>query len=232
MRNSYLSFLIKNKGRDSGVLTKRRFRKLYFVILCIFTLGIFCNSLYAHSDGSPLSCLGSGVDKYSWRFYAPGNFTCGNLGCHYQYPIGSGKGKFMLFVLDKCEPGEVVDILVSFKQTDTDFHGFQITAQDRYYNRLVGTFVNVGDDEDTQVEAEGNYATHTKKGTQQKFWHVKWQAPPADFWIANPVRFYAMGIEADNDGTAMGDYIYKATRLIIVEQKKEQKKQVRALMKE
>ena len=62
----------------------------------------------------------------------------------------------MLFVLDKCEPGEIVDILVSFKQTDTEFHGFQITAQDSYYgNRLVGTFINVGDDEDTQVEAGG-----------------------------------------------------------------------------
>ena len=28
-----------------------------------------------------------------------------------------------------------------------------------------------------------------------------------------------MGIEADNDGTPMGDYIYKATRLIVVEPK-------------
>ena len=47
----------------------------------------------------------------------------------------------MLFVLDKCAPGEIVDILVSFKQTNTEFHGFQITAQDSYYgDRLVGTF--------------------------------------------------------------------------------------------
>lgn len=233
MRNIYLSFLIKNKGRDSEGFTKRIFKEMYSIILCIFALSMFCNSLYAHSDGSPLACLGAGVDKYSWRIYPPrSTFTCGVLGCHYQYPIGSGQGKFMLFVLDKCEPGEIVDILVSFKQTDTDFHGFQIAAQDRYYNRLVGSFINVGDDEDTQVEAEGLFATHTKKGTKQRFWHVKWQAPPADFQVANPVRFYAMGVEADNDGTAMGDYIYKATRLIIVEQKKEQTKQVQALKKE
>lgn len=107
------------------------------------------------------------------------------------------------------------------KKTATAYHGFQIAAQDRYFNRTVGTFIDVGDDEDTQVEAGGHYATHTKKGTEQKFWHVKWQAPPEDFWVANPVRFYAMGVEADNDGTAMGDYIYTATRLIIVKAKKE-----------
>jgi hypothetical protein len=180
-----------------------------------------------------LVCLGSGFDRYNWRFAAPGTFTCGNLGCHYQYPIDSGKGKFMLFVLDKCEPGEIVDILVSFKQTDTEFHGFQITAHDNYLgNRLVGTFINVGDDEDTQVEAGGRFATHTKKGTSQKFWHVKWQAPSPDFYVSNPVRFYAMGVESNDDGTAMGDYIYKATRLIVVESKKKKKEQVHVLKKE
>ncbi len=93
------------------------------------------------------------------------------------------------------------------------------------------TSINVGDDEDTQVEAVGRFATHTKRGTQQKFWHVKQQSPPADFWVANPVRFNAMGIEANNDETPMGDYIYKATRLIVVEPKKIKKKQIRVIKK-
>lgn len=226
-----------SKGKIRGVgkqrIMKSRLKRINYIMLCIFVSGIFCSSLYAHSDGAPLVCLGSGLDKLNWLLAAPGTFTCGNLGCHYQYPIGSGKGKFMLFVLDKCEPGEIVDILVSFKQTDTDFHGFQITAHDNYLgNRLVGTFINVGEDEDTQVEAGGRFATHTKKGTSQKFWHVKWQAPPADFFVSNPVRFYAMGVESDNDGTPMGDYIYKATRLIVVERKKVIKEQVRVIKKE
>lgn len=195
-------------------------------LLCMLLSTVLCKALYAHSDGAPLNCLGSGVDRINWLFATPGAYTCGNLGCHYQYPVNSGKGKFMLFVLDACEPGDTVDILVSFKKTDTDFHGFQITAQDRYYgNRLVGTFINVGDDEDTQVEGGGRYATHTKKGTQQKFWHVKWQAPPADFPTANPVRFYAMGVESNNDGASMGDYVYTATRLIVVEPKRVKKGQ-------
>ncbi|MDG6027285.1 MAG: hypothetical protein E3K40_11380 [Candidatus Brocadia sp.] len=212
---------------------KSGLKRNFYIILCMFVSGLFCNALYAHSDGAPISCLGSGHDRYSFRFAAPGTHTCGNLGCHYQYPINSGKGKFMLFVLDKCEPGEIVDILVSFKQTDTEFHGFQITAQDNYYgNRLVGTFINVGDDADTQVEAGGRFATHTKKGTKQKFWHVKWQAPPKDFFVANPVRLYAMGVESNNDGTAIGDYIYKATRLLVVERKKGKKEQVRVIKKE
>lgn len=210
----------------------RGLKRIWLIMLFVLVSSIPGKSLYAHSDSAPLSCLGGGLDRLNWMLYPPDNFTCGVLGCHYQYPIGTGKGKFMLFVVDKCEPGEVVDILVSFKQTDTDFHGFQIAAQDRYYNRLVGTFINVGDDEDTQVEASGNYASHTKKGTAQRYWHVKWQAPPENSFVANPVRFYAMGVEADNDGTAMGDYVYKATRLIIVEQRKGQKGQVPTSKKE
>lgn len=208
-------------------------RICYVTLAGIFIMGMLCiPTVYARSDGAPLNCLGAGVDKINVLYTAPSGYTCGILGCHYQYPINSGKGKFMLFVLDKCVPGEIVDILVSFKQTDTEFHGFQITAQDSYYgSRLVGNFINVGDDEDTQVEAGGRFATHTKKGTQQKFWHVKWQAPFSDFFVANPVRFYAMGIEADNDGTPMGDYIYKATRLIVVEPKKAKKGQIQMIKK-
>lgn len=221
------------KDEDKEGFMKSRLKGMHYIMLCIGVLGVLCHSSHAHSDGSPLNCLGSGLDKLNWRLAAPGTFTCGNLGCHYQYPINSGKGKFMLFVLDKCEPNEVVDILVSFKQTDTEFHGFQITAHDNYLgNRLVGTFINVGEDEDTQVEAGGRFATHTKKGTSQKFWHVKWQAPPEDFFVSNPVRFYAMGVESNNDGTAMGDYIYKATRLIAVERKKVKKEQVRVIRRE
>ncbi len=222
---------LRTKG-DMDCYTKVRLKGICFIIILgMFSSSIVCNLTYARSDGAPIACLGAGVDKINVLYTAPSNFTCGILGCHYQYTVNSGKGKFMLFVLDKCAPGEIVDILVSFKQTNTDFHGFQITAQDTYFNRLVGTFINVGDDEDTQVEAGGRFATHTKKGTQQKFWHVKWQAPPPDFWVANPVRFYAMGIEANNDDTPMGDYVYKATRLIVVEPKKIKKEQVRVIKK-
>ena len=52
---------------------------------------------------------------------------------------------------------------------------------------------------------------------------MKWQAPPADFLTVNPVRFYAMGVESNNDDTSMGDYVYTATRLIVVEPKKAKK---------
>ena len=84
----------------------------------------------------------------------------------------------------------------------------------------------MGDDEDTQVEA-GGVATHTKKGTQQKFWHVKMAGAFFGLFVANPVRFYAMGIEANNDDTPMGDYIYKATRLIVVGQRKQKRAKFR-----
>ena len=223
----------RNKDADKKKSGKGKWRKILYAILFMITSGVFCGSLHAHSDGAPLNCVGAGIDKFNVMYAANSSFTCGVLGCHYQYTVNAGKGKFKLYVVDKCEPGDIVDILITFEKTDTEFHGFQITAQDSYYgSRVVGTFINVGDDDDTQVEAGGRFATHTKKGTQQKFWHVKWQAPPASFLVANHVKLYAMGIEANNDGTSMGDYIYKATRLITVEKKKVPKPQVRTIKKE
>lgn len=234
MKNIYLSYFGKNTHNRSSkrLCMNKKLKFVYYIVLGISLLGIFSNSIYAHSDGAPSACLGAGIDRFDWTIYAPGRDTCGALGCHYQYPIDSGEGKFKLYVVNKCEPGDIVDILITFEKTDTEFHGFQIAAQDRYYGRLVGTFINVGDDEDTQVESEGLFATHTKKGIKQKFWHVKWQAPPKDFFVANPVRLYAMGVESNNDGTAIGDYIYKATRLLVVERKKGKKEQVRVIKKE
>lgn len=202
-------------------------------LLCMLLSTVFCKVLYAHSDGAPIACLGSGDNRYSHRFYPPrSTFTCGNLGCHYQYPIDCGNAKFKLYVVQKCEPGEIVDVLISFEKSNTESHGFEITAQDRNENRIVGNFINPDNAEDIQVIGSGLFVTHTKKGTQQKFWHVKWQSPPADFLVQNPVRFYAMGVEGDNDGTAMGDYIYKATRLIEVVPKKEKKERIRIHKKE
>lgn len=231
--------------RQSGLMRKKLvlgFIKLFScnrrvglvtqIVLFFIAIIMSCNMLFAHSDAPPLYCLGSGIDKLNVRYAAPGSYTCAVLGCHYQYTVNSGKGKFKLYVLDKCKPGEIIDILVTFEKTDTEFHGFQIAAQDNYFNRLIGTFINVGDDEDTQIEAGGLFASHTKKGTGQKFWHVKWQAPHAGFWVANPVRFYAMGVESNNDGTSMGDYVYKATRLIVVESKKTPKPYVQPVKKE
>ena len=210
---------------------KGRLGAIYYIIFFMIISAVFCSSLHAHSDCPPISCLGSGVDKFNVTYAAPSMFTCGNLGCHYQYPVNIGKAKFNLFVKDKCEPGEIVDILVSFEKTTTEFHGFEITAQDFYFDRLVGTFINVEGGDDTQIIGSEHFVTHTKKGTSQKFWHVKWQSPPANTFVANPVRFYAMGIEANNDGTSMGDYVYKATRLVTVEKKKIQKPQVRTIKK-
>lgn len=229
---NFFSFYLYKRVLNSTFFTSPQVIIYSFIVFLISVFGVLSQHTFAHSDGAPLASVGAAQDKGNWRFYAPAFHTCNILGCHYQYTVGSGKGKFMLFVLDRCEPGEIVDILVSFKQTDTYYHGFQITAQDRYFNRLVGTFINVGDAPDTQVEAGGLYATHTKNGTNRKYWHVKWQAPPEDFWVANPVRFYAVGLEADNDGTPMGDYVYRATRNIVVESKKLRNAQMQLLRKE
>lgn len=227
----FSSYLYKKTG-ISAFFIFLRVANYAFIVFLISIFVLLSQHSFANSDGAPLANVGAATTKDGWILYPPAFSTCNILGCHYQYTVGSGKGKFMLFVLDECEPGEIVDILVSFKKTDTYYHGFQITAQDRYFNRLVGTFINVGGDDDTQVEAGGLYATHTKKGTNQKYWHVKWQAPPEEFWVANPVRFFAIGLEADNDGTAMGDYVYSATRNIIVRSRKFRNMQMQQLRRE
>ncbi|MCF6149324.1 MAG: hypothetical protein E3K37_11785 [Candidatus Kuenenia sp.] len=226
------SFSLYKRALNLFFLTSPQVVFYSFIVVLISVFILLSQHTSANSDGAPLACVGAAKTKDGVQLYPPAFATCNILGCHYQYTVGSGKGKFMLFVLDTCEPGEIVDILVSFKKTDTYYHGFQIAAQDRYFNRLVGTFINVGNDDDTQVEAGGLYATHTKKGTNRKYWHVKWQAPPEDFWIANPVRFFAVGLEADNDGTAMGDYVYSATRNIIVAPKKPRNTKIQLSRKE
>ena len=135
----------------------------YLIFFGMFVLNVFCKFTYAHSDGAPIACLGSGADKYSHRFYPPRSWdTCGVLGCHYQYPIDCGNAKFQLFVVQKCEPDEIVDILISFKKSATESHGFEITAQDRYENRIVGNFI-IEDADDVQIIGNGLFVTHTKK---------------------------------------------------------------------
>lgn len=237
---NWFSYVLRQSGLMRKILVVRfinlflcngKFRLVNYNILFFVAVIMFCNTSFAHSDVPPLYCLGGGVDKFNVMYAAPSSYTCAVLGCHYQYTVNSGKGKFKLYVKDKCEPGDIVDILVTFEKTDTEFHGFQIAAQDNYFNRLIGMFINVGDDEDTQIEAGGRFASHTKKGTGQKFWHVKWQAPLADFWVANPVKFYAMGVEANNDETSMGDYVYKTTRLITVARKKTSRPHVQPVKK-
>src|SRR5574337_1949802 len=143
MGNTYTSFSTKNKEMGNEKVVKWGLMEICYTILCMFISGMLCSSLHAHSDGAPIACLGAGIDKFNWNMYAPrSTFTCGNLGCHYQYPVDIGKAKLKLFVINKCEPGQIVDILVSFEKVNTEFHGFEITANDRYYNQIVGTFIN------------------------------------------------------------------------------------------
>ncbi|MFN3532816.1 MAG: hypothetical protein ACK41Q_09955, partial [Candidatus Brocadia sp.] len=60
MENIYPSFSTKNKGMSNQKLINWGLIEICYTILYMFMLCMLCSSLYAHSDGAPIACLGSG----------------------------------------------------------------------------------------------------------------------------------------------------------------------------
>jgi hypothetical protein len=122
--------------------------------------------------------------------------------------LNSGTAKFSISALDTYTPGGVLDITVSFSDSNTAKHGFELSALDAG-NSQVGTFSVV--DGNTQT-SDGKYIKHTSAGSSQSgnaSWNVRWTAPASG--VQDPVTFYAAGNEADGNGTNQGDYIYTQT---------------------
>ena len=159
------------------------------------------NAAYSYSAGPPDGHTGSPKD----------NLTCATAGCHDSFPLNSGSAKFSISVPPTYTPGEEVNITVSFSDSSSAKHGFQLSALDAN-NEHVGVLKPT--DNKTQT-GEGDYISHKKQGTDDSSWTVVWEAPPnpAD----DPVTIYAAGNEADGGGTNQGDYIYTTTASMVAE---------------
>lgn len=177
----------------------RNYVKMFVPVAWVF--GISVSTVFALSDGPPDGRTGSPVDNYK---------TCRD-DCHTSYDLVSGSTKFTISAPANYAQGEVVDINISFNNSSTNKHGFELSALDAG-NNYVGTFSSV---DDTTQTADGNYIKHTSTGSSQSgnaSWGVRWTAPTSE--VQGPVTFYAAGNEANGDNTPQEDYIYTATAQI------------------
>lgn len=157
-------------------------------------VGMIVSPVFAYTNGPPDGRTGSPVDGK----------TC-NDDCHTSYTLNSGTAAFSISAPSSYTAGETLSITVSFSNSSTTKHGFELSALDASSSK-VGTFSTV--DSNTQT-SDGSYIKHTGTGTANSSWSVQWTAPSSG--ATDPVTFYAAGNEANGDLTNQNDYIYTAT---------------------
>ncbi|MBI2470887.1 MAG: hypothetical protein HYV59_06545 [Planctomycetes bacterium] len=173
----------------------------YFILILIVVL--WSKIAFGFSVGPPAERTGNPGEIC-------GDDTCAST-CHTSFSVNSGSAKFSISLPSSpYKPGQILDITVTFENTSTSIHGFEITAVDAANNK-VGTFA--AKDDKTQTESYDNlYAAHTRIGTAESQWTVQWTAPTAS--VSSPITFYAAGNEANGNSTISGDYIYTDTATI------------------
>ena len=167
----------------------------------VFVAGIvsmIVSPVFAYTNGPPDGRTGSPVDGK----------TC-NDDCHTSYTLNSGPAAFSISAPSSYTSGETLSITVSFSNSNTTKHGFELSVLDAN-NSNVGTFSSV--DSNTQT-SDGKYIKHTSAGTGNASWNVQWAAPSSE---VQEVTFYAAGNEANGDSTNQSDYIYTTTKQISV----------------
>ena len=184
--------------------------KIYFKIAAYFVfvavvMGIRVSTIFALSSGPADGRTGSPAD---------GLKTCKDTGCHNSFTLNSGPATFSISAADNYTLGEVVPVTISFSDSKTAKHGFELSALDAS-DEHVGTFSSV-DNKTKTTDGKGHYIKHTSTGDNQSgnaSFNVTWTAPTSE--VKNPpVTFYAAGNEANGDFTNQGDYIYTTTRQI------------------
>lgn len=134
--------------------------------------------------------------------------------CH--VPDSAGSGQISITAPQAYVPGQTYSVTVTNTNSDPTRHrwGFQLTALDSSDDKA-GDLQNT--DGLTQVlDNQGpggmrQYIEHTAGGTfinqtGGASWTFNWTAPPTD---VGPIRFYAAGNHANNDGNTSGDFVYK-----------------------
>src|SRR3972149_4851523 len=138
------------------------------------------------------------------------SLTCNTDPCHTSYRLDTGRAKFSITVPTTYEKSKTIDVLITFDNSNTGLHGFEITAMDTT-NTKIGTFTST--DDTTQTESYRNqYAAHTTIGTAESSWTIQWSAPSEN--VSGPITFYAAGNEANGNSLSSGDYIYTDTATI------------------
>ena len=173
----------------------------YTLTVAILFLGMSVGNIFASSFFPPNGRTGSPADGFR---------TCNSTECHNSFGLNTGSANFSISAQSNYTLGEVVTVTVSFSDSSTSMHGFELSALDAN-NNPVGSFSTV----DFNAQVSGDYIKHTLFGSNQSgnaSWQVQWTAPYTA--VTDPVTFYATGNEADGGGTPADDYIYTATTTI------------------
>ena len=177
-------------------------RKFIYFLFALSVMGIIIMPIFARSGGAPLG------DPYFFTGSRHDNFqSCRVEECHNSFVLNSGTATFSISAPSNYTLGEVVSITVSFNNSDTPKHGFQLTALDADEHHI-GELSSV-DNKTYSQTFDNRYITHTSAGSDQSgnaSWTVQWTAPSSE--VNDPVTFHAAGCEADGDGTPSGDYVY------------------------
>ena len=181
----------------------------------------------SYPSGAPAGFNGQEVENGVPR-------TCGVSGCHDSYPLNSGTGNVSIQAPDFVQPGQTVPITVTIVNTTTpapgsvNRQGFLAAVRDHTVplpdgqGDFLGT-LTVTDATNTRfpIGNNTNYVTHTTTGNQQTSWTFDWTAPPSPggttatvFVAGNAANGGDLPAEPGNN--AAGDYIYTATRTIVV----------------
>ncbi len=141
---------------------------------------------------------------------APGEETCGRIGCHNTTPNQGNATINLAFGngATNYTPGETHKINISIDSPqNAGRNGFEIVALDDQ-NTNAGEWNLSGNDKQSRSGNNREYITHTNTGSAQSSWEIDWKAPEAD---AGNITFYLAFNDANGNGSSSGDNIYTAS---------------------
>lgn len=185
-------------------------KKLLFLTFGVSIVTIFVGSIYnnAFTDptGAPNARTGSPGD---------GGNTCAISGCHTGIAVTT-KAKIISsdIPVEGYTPGIKYTITAtSHSSANRNTFGFQISPQTQA-GVLVGTLAAISTTQ-TQLTGGSKYVTHKLAGINgssgTKSWSFSWTAPAAG---TGAVTFYGCFNNANGDGSAAGDSIFKSTYIV------------------
>jgi hypothetical protein len=185
-------------------------KKLLFLTFSITIITIFVGSIYnnAFTDptGAPNARTGSPGD---------GGNTCALSGCHTGIAVTTKANIFTSDIpVDGYTPGAKYTITATSRSSvNRNTFGFQISPQTQA-GILVGTLAATNATQ-TQLTGGSKYLTHRLAGINGasgvKSWSFSWTAPAAG---TGAVTFYGCFNNANGDGSAAGDSIFKSTYVV------------------
>jgi len=185
-------------------------RTIYLILIAI-PFFIMAKLPERSSSGAPAGHTG-----------APGEGSCGTIGCHDDNSTNSGTAILTIDMGTAAHytPGQTYSIKVHISDADIERFGFQLTVLSNDSSNA-GTF-RLTDPLRTQTLKsqykfqDREYVTYTYDGTDamssgMSEWTVNWKAPLAD---KGAITFYASAVSANDDESDQGDHVYTKSTVL------------------